>query len=148
MGVSVRFSEDGRGPDDCAWPRGADMPAASPEEIHTRIASAFNDRDFDAFAELHEERAMALIPPDGRRVSGRDAVVAATALAIAHMHTFDIEVVDKLQVDDLALTHARWRALAVDGGETVPVQGRGTVVSRRQLDGTWRIVIDNPMSPD
>jgi ketosteroid isomerase-like protein len=27
------------------------------------------------------------------------------------------------------------------------VTGRGTMVSRRQPDGTWRIVLDNPMSP-
>ena len=55
-----------------------------------------------------------------------------------------IEVVATLPGDGLALTHARWR-LELDGGE---LAGRGTIVSRRQPDGSWLVVLDNPMSPD
>ena len=53
------------------------MPAHSPEEIHALVAAAFNAGDLDAFLELHEEDAAAIVPPDGRRVSGRDAIRAA-----------------------------------------------------------------------
>ena len=57
------------------------MPARSPEEIHALIAAAFNAGDLDAFIELHEEDAVALVPPDGRRVSGDElrAAVSPTA---------------------------------------------------------------------
>ena len=48
-------------------------------------------------------------------------------------------LVDKLQSGDLALTFAR---VEVFGAVT-----RGTVVSRRQADGSWRILLDHPMSP-
>jgi uncharacterized protein (TIGR02246 family) len=95
------------------------MPARSPEEIHALIAAAFNAGDIDAFIELHEEDAVALVPPDGRRVSGRDELRAAVEPIFALRPNARIEV-----------------------------SGRGTIVSRRHPDGTWRIVLDNPMSPD
>ena len=53
----------------------------------------------------------------------------------------------KLQTDGLALTHARVNVVAGDGDDRMEVSGRGTIVSRRQPDGSWRIVLDNPMSP-
>jgi ketosteroid isomerase-like protein len=37
-------------------------------------------------------------------------------------------------------------ATAPDGAP-IEMTGRGTIVSRRKPDGTWRIVLDNPMSP-
>ena len=52
--------------------------------------------------------------------------------------TAEIEVVGKLESDGLALTHARWRV-----GE---MSGYGTIVSRRQPDGSWLIALDNPLS--
>jgi ketosteroid isomerase-like protein len=56
-----------------------------------------------------------------------------------------IEVVDKIQTDELALTHGRWTLTGSDGGELIEMSGRGTMVSRRQPDGSWRIVLDNPL---
>jgi ketosteroid isomerase-like protein len=58
-----------------------------------------------------------------------------------------IEVVGKLQADDLALTHARLNVVGGGDADRVEVSGRGTIVSRRQPDGSWRIVLDNPLSP-
>jgi ketosteroid isomerase-like protein len=124
------------------------MGATSPEEIHALVAAAFKAGDLAAFTALHEDHATALVPPDRRPVSGRDAIGAATAPTVARMRSFEVEVVEKVQAAGLALTHARWRATAIDGDEPVEMSGRGTVVSRRQPDGSWLIVLDNPMSPD
>jgi uncharacterized protein (TIGR02246 family) len=124
------------------------MPAHSPEEIHALLAAAVNAADLDAFAELHEDNATVIVPPDGQRVSGRDAIRAAVQPIFALAPVADIEVVGKLEGDDLALTHARVSVVATDGAESLEISGRGTIVSRRQPDGTWRIVLDNPMSPD
>ena len=127
--------------------QGARMPADSPEQIHALIAAAFNARDADAFAALHEQDATVHVPPDGRRVSGRDAIRAAVAPMFALASSFRSEVVGKLEADGLALTHARWRLIGDDGGERVELSGLGTVVSRRQPDGSWRIALETPMSP-
>jgi uncharacterized protein (TIGR02246 family) len=123
------------------------MAAGSPEEIHALIAAAFNAGDLDAFIELHEQEAATKVPPDGRRVSGRDAIRAALEPIFALRPRARIEVVGKLQADDLALTHARVNVVGTRGDERLEVSGRGTIVSRRQPDGSWRIVLDNPMSP-
>jgi ketosteroid isomerase-like protein len=59
-----------------------------------------------------------------------------------------IEFLEKVEGAGLALTHARVHLVATEpDGKTRTVHGRGTVVSRRQPDGNWRIVLDNPMSP-
>lgn len=114
------------------------MPARSPEEIHALLAAAVN-ADVDAFVELHEPDAMVIVPPDGRRVSGRDAIRAAVRPVFDLGPSAVVELLDKLQAGDLALTFAR---VEVFGSTT-----RGTVVPRRQADGSWRIVLDNPLSP-
>ena len=124
------------------------MPAHSPEEIHALIAAAFNAGDLDAFLELHEDDAAAIVPPEGRRVSGRDAIRAAMEPIFALGPSARIEVVGRLQSGGLALTHARLHVVAGEGRERLEVSGRGTIVSRQQPDGTWRIVLDNPMSPE
>ena len=124
------------------------MPAQSPEEIHALIAEAFNTNDLDAFLDLHEEHAATIVPPDGRHVSGVEVIRAALEPIFALGPRARIEVVGKLQADGLALTHARVNVVAGDSPERLEVSGRGTIVSRRQPDGTWRIVLDNPMSPE
>lgn len=122
------------------------MPASSPEEIHALIAAAFNAGDLDAFIDLHEPDASSIVPPGGDLARGTDEIRTALEPIFAVGPKIEIEVVGKLEGDGLALTHAR---LALEGldpnGQAVEL--RGTIVSRRQPDGTWLIVLDNPMSP-
>jgi ketosteroid isomerase-like protein len=61
----------------------------------------------------------------------------------------DLEVTRVLEVDDLALVVGAW---SFDGtgpeGEPVRLEARNADVLRRQADGTWRFVIDNPWGVD
>lgn len=123
------------------------MPATSPEQIHALITAAFNSADLDAFIDLHEPDAVSVVPPEGRVATGHAEIRAALAPIFALRPTAQIEVVGKLEANGLALTHARVHVAATQGGERVEITGRGTIVSRRQTDGSWRIVLDNPISP-
>lgn len=89
-----------------------------------------------------------IVPPDKRHVSGRDAIRAATEPIFALGPSVQIEVVGKVEADDLALTHAHWSMSATEGDQPVEMSERGTIVSRRQPDGSWRIVLENSMSFD
>ena len=63
--------------------------------------------------------------------------------------TLDIDVTRVLEADDLALVIGVW---SFDGtgpdGEPVQLAARNADVLRRQSDGTWRFVIDNPWGTD
>lgn len=123
-------------------------PARTPEALHVIIEDAFNRGDLDAFADAYEDDAVLVVPPDGRSIRGRDDIRTATAPLLAMRPHMTIVVDRKLEADGLALTHAHW-ALQGTGadGEPTELRGRGTLVARRQPDRTWRIVLDNPLSP-
>ncbi|MGH2985172.1 MAG: YybH family protein [Solirubrobacterales bacterium] len=124
------------------------MHAHAPEELHALLEAAFNARDLDAYIDLYDEDAALIVPPEGDRVSGKEAIRASVEGTFALEPDFRSEVVGKLEGTGMALTHARWRlAGAGEDGAPVEMSGRGTIVSRRQPDGSWRIVLDNPMTP-
>jgi uncharacterized protein (TIGR02246 family) len=113
------------------------MTARTPEQVHALLETAPNARDPDAFAAVFEPEAAMISSPHGEVVHGRAAIRASIATMMGE--SAEIKVVGKVQRDGLALTHARWRL-----GE---MTGYGTIVSRRHPDGSWLIVLDNPLSP-
>ena len=97
--------------------------------------------------DAYDVDATLIVPPEGRSVHGRDEIRAATAPLFA-LEPHMTSVVEKtLEADGLALTHARWELVTTDDGTRTKLTGRGTIVSRQQSDGTWRILLDDPLSP-
>ena len=118
-------------------------------KVHAALEDAFGRGDLDRFLALHTPDATVVPPPTGRAVHGLDAISAAVAPIVALRPRLTSTVIGKVEGDGLALTHARWE-LVGNGPDGTPFEqrGRGTIVSLRQRDGTWRIAIDNPMTPD
>lgn len=124
-------------------------PARTPEALHAILEDAFNRGDLDAYTDAFEEDAVLISPPDGRVVRGRADIRAAAVPVFALKPRASIAFRQKLESGGLALSHARWTLAGTDGeGAPVELNGRGTIVSRRRADGTWRIVLDNPLSPE
>ena len=121
------------------------MPASTPEEIHALLSAAFRAGDLEAFLELYEPDATLIVPPEGRQVSGREEIRVAVAPTIARRPRFSSDVERKREADGIALTCAHWRADG-DGDEALEMEGWGAVVSRRQDDGAWLILLDDPMT--
>jgi ketosteroid isomerase-like protein len=73
----------------------------------------------------------------------------ALAGFISMKGTLDLEVTRVLKVGDLALVIGVW---SFDGtgpdGAPVRLEAKNADVLRRQADGTWRFVIDNPWGTD
>jgi uncharacterized protein (TIGR02246 family) len=124
------------------------MSAHTPEEAHALLVAAFNAGDPDAFVQVYEQDAALIVPPDEVLVNGREEIRKAIEPTFALAPKAEIEVLKKVQSDGLALTQARWRLVGTDPeGQTVTLTGDGAIVSRRQPDGSWLIVLDNPVRP-
>jgi uncharacterized protein (TIGR02246 family) len=124
------------------------MPAHTPEDTHALLEAAFNAGDLDAFVDVFEPDAAMVTPVDGSVVRGHAGIRHALEPIFALEPKAGIDVVKKVEIDGLALTHARWSLTGTGpDGEPVELAGHGSIVSRRQLDGSWLIVLDNPASP-
>jgi ketosteroid isomerase-like protein len=61
----------------------------------------------------------------------------------------DLKVTRILQASDLALVITTWSFTGTGpDGKPVKLAARSADVLRRQADGSWRIVIDNPRGTD
>jgi ketosteroid isomerase-like protein len=58
--------------------------------------------------------------------------------------TLSMERSSVLQVGELALTTHAWKATGTGPDGPVELAGDAVEVVRRQADGTWRFVIDDP----
>ena len=120
------------------------MAATSPEQVHELVAAAFAAGDVDAYLELCEPDATVIPQPD-QVVRGQEEIRAALEPLLAMRPTMPIETKKVFEAGDLALLCSDWRLSATDPeGNPVEMEGRGTEVLRRQPDGSWRLVIDNP----
>ncbi len=125
------------------------MTAPTPEAIHEQMADAFNRADVEAFVDLHEEGAITIPPHTGEAATGHAEIRASIEPIFAMRPTLTNEVVRKIERDGLALTLARWELSGTaPDGTPIEMSGEGTVVSRRQPDGGWRIVMESPSRPE
>jgi uncharacterized protein (TIGR02246 family) len=111
--------------------------------IQAMVAS-FHDGDIDGIMKTYEPGAIVVGQP-GVPVTGRAALETMFAGFIATKARFTFSGHDVIQTGDLAVHLTPWRMTGVgpDGG---PIQGEGLSVAvlRRQPDGRWLMVIDDP----
>jgi ketosteroid isomerase-like protein len=119
------------------------LAASRPEEANYLIAEALSSGDLDAAVALYEPGG-AFVPQPGQVVMGADLSEAVKGF-IALKPNLQIEVTRVIEAGDIALLYSKWE---LDGtapdGSPVKLAGKGTEVVRRQPDGTWLFVIDNP----
>ena len=109
--------------------------ARTPEDIPRLFMTFVQAGDFAGVASLYEDDAVLALPA-GHVTTGRDAIETVFAERFSGHMSLDpttIEVLPVLLCGDLALTSMR----LPDGRTT-------TEIARRQHDGSWRWVIDQP----
>jgi uncharacterized protein (TIGR02246 family) len=119
--------------------------AQNPGEIYATYLKAFNAGNVDATIACYEPHACFMSR------SGR-AAYGAAELREVFRNTFANRPQMKFNVrkiipagDDLALVVLEWRSKAVAAdGEVRLWSGMATDIVRRQPDGEWKIVLDNP----
>ena len=107
--------------------------ALHPEDLERLFIERLNAGDVEGLVALYEPDAVMALPGGGA-AAGTAAIRAAFAALVADAPTFAQGAQQPtLRTGDLALTSARLH----DGAVTVEV-------ARRQPDGTWLVLIDQP----
>ena len=120
----------------------------TPEQVLKSIIDGINTGNFDTLMALYEPEAAFATKP-GNLAHGLSGVREALASFIAMKGTLDLKVTRVLEASDLALVATVWSFTGTGpDGEPVELASKSADVLRRQADGSWRIVIDNPWGTD
>jgi uncharacterized protein (TIGR02246 family) len=120
------------------------MPARSPEQLDKLFVEKMNAGDLEAVVALYEPDAT-LAPQPGQMAAGTNAIREAIRGFIAMKPRFSATAKPTVRAGDLALTGLAWNLHATGpDGKPVEMNGHSAEVVRRQQDGTWKFVIDNP----
>jgi len=123
------------------------MQGDDPASIHISFQDAFNAGDVDSLMALYEPNAVLVV--NRQPVAGLQAIRAAYQDLLARRRRMILQTHSVVMFDDsLALLHGDWvlePAATDETGKTA--RGLSAEVVRRQPDGSWRFVIDNPYTP-
>ncbi len=129
-------------------PAQLELRTETPERVLEAIVTGINTGDLDSLMPLYESRAAFATQP-GHLAPGAPGIREALTGFISMNGTLDLEVTRVLEVDDLALVIGVWSFEGTGpDGEPVRLAASNADVLRRQADGTWRFVIDNPWGTD
>ncbi|SEQ79309.1 YybH family protein [Microlunatus flavus] len=130
---------------DGAGPTGTRSPVTEPEQLHHAFLGATNAHDVDALLALYDPAGLA-VQLDGGLARGEDelrTMAEGLASAIARI---DGSTRKLYVAGDVALSSASWTAdVVLPDGTTLRQSGTTAEVLRRQPDGTWRMLIDDPV---
>ena len=127
------------------------MTASTPEEIHRLWAEAYNAGNLESLLALYEAEAVLVPQPGQAPAAGRAAIRSALGGFLGQKGDLIIEIktAGMIRAGDIALLRSRW-SLSGQGrdGKPVALTHNSVEVVRRQADGSWRYLIDNPFGAD
>jgi uncharacterized protein (TIGR02246 family) len=126
----------------------AEPNTATPERVLESIVTGINSGNLESLMPLYESEAAFATEP-GSLAHGAPGVREALTGFISMNGKLDLEVARVLEVDDLALVIGEWTFTGTGpDGQPVQLAAQNADVLRRQPDGSWRFVIDNPWGTD
>ncbi len=111
-----------------------------PAELHQRVEQAFNTGDLDALTALYESDAR-MVHEDGSVAAGVDEIRAVWSEFVALGGQISMSTRYAVEAGDVALLSNAWTFTMDDAQVASSVTSE---VARKQSDGSWRYVIDNP----
>lgn len=119
------------------------MPARSPKEVDDLFAQAMNAGDLEAALALFEEDG-SFANEQGQVVSGKAALREALGGFFAMQPQLDLQIKKVILAGDIAVNSGAWTLKATGPDGPVEMSGRGVAVVRRQPNGDWLYVVDDP----
>jgi uncharacterized protein (TIGR02246 family) len=124
------------------------MSTGTPEQVLASVVEGINTGNFDMLMALLEPEAAFATQP-GSLAHGLPAIREALGRFVAMAGKLDLTVTRVLEVNDLALVTGVWTFTGTGpDGQPVQLAAKNADVLRRQADGSWRFVIDNPWGTD
>ena len=118
------------------------MGATEPEQVIDQFCRLFNSGDLDALVNtLYEDDAVFIPSPADAAVSGKAGVAESLKGFLALGGTLSVLATTAVRNGEIALTHTHWR-LDIPGADAM--EGLTAEIVRRQPDGNWKYIIDNP----
>jgi len=122
------------------------VPAHRPEECDLLLMKAIESGDLDAAVDLYEPSASFVVSP-GQVATGHAAIREVLRGFMAAYATGKIDEVATVESADgsIAITRTKGSSSAPGpDGKPVTTPFHSVEVVRKQPDGTWRFVIDDP----
>jgi uncharacterized protein (TIGR02246 family) len=121
------------------------MAGMTPADTDRLIAEAISRQDLEATLDLYEPDAVFIDPDSGAELRGHEQIRAGLLALFESQPRLVGQQVQVLKTGDLALVLSTWTMTgSASDGESFEMSGVATDIMRRQADGTWRYVIDNP----
>lgn len=119
------------------------MSARTPEDCDRLFAERVNSGDLDGVLALYEDRGCYVLH-DGV-ATGPAAIRPVVEQLMASKPRLECEVKRVVRAGGLALLYNDWR-VTVGGDDDLSIErtGKALELVRRQADGTWLFVIDDP----
>ena len=117
------------------------MGVAQPSEINAAFADGFNRGDVDALLTLYHPDG-AVVEVDGTVSHGEDPIRDHLERLVAIGGTMTSTNLTTVTAGEIALVTAAWEIV---GGSVAPsIAGRSAEVLRRDAQGVWKYLIDQP----
>ena len=125
------------------------MPTSptSPEACDRLFVEHVNARDLDALMSLYEPTC-SLVRRDGALARGHAEIREVLERLIMQSARMSTEIVKVVPAGtDLAMVYNDWHMSGKRAdGQPVEASGKALEVVRRQPDGTWRFILDDPFA--
>ena len=119
------------------------MGVFDPQYNHRSFERLWNERDVDGLVDLYDEAA-SYVASSEQVLTGHDEIRTMLEESTT-MGQNRLELLALTQNGDIALERTRWTmTFTGEDGESTEHSGLSTVVLRRQADGSWRMIIDDP----
>ncbi|MDW0148594.1 MAG: DUF4440 domain-containing protein [Nitrososphaeraceae archaeon] len=114
-----------------------------PEDLLNSQVEEFNKRNISFLMTLYEKDVC--FASKSEQVKDPESIRRTLQSFIDMGTKLEARVKRVLQANDLALLITEWTINGTEpDGKPINLTGRGTVVLRRQSDGVWLMVIENP----
>ncbi|HEY2221460.1 SgcJ/EcaC family oxidoreductase [Actinomycetospora sp.] len=122
------------------------MAVMSPAQFDETWSANFNAADANALVGLYESDGVLIPEPGGKPLVGHEAIAEFANGFFAMTPRIDLRTQVILERSSDAIVYSNWSMTGTGPDGPMEMEGRATVLLRRQADGSWLAAIDDPWS--